>query len=54
MTFITPSTFLKAGQIYELEGNMEKALEMYQRIQDEYPESNEGKNIQKYIARVSK
>lgn len=50
--FYNPIYLLKTGQIYELEGNMEKALEMYKRIQDEYPDSNEGNNIQKYIARV--
>lgn len=50
--FYNPIYLLKAGQIYELEGNMEKALEMYKKIQDEYPNSNEGNNIQKYIARV--
>jgi len=51
--FYNPIYLLKAGQVYELEGNNEKAMEMYKRIQDEYPDSNEGNNIQKYIARVS-
>ena len=51
--FYNPIYLLKAGQIYELEGNKEKALEMYTRIKDEYSDSNEGSNIQKYIARVS-
>lgn len=51
--FYNPIYLLKAGQIYELEGDKEKALEMFKRIQDEYPDSNEGSNIQKYIARVS-
>lgn len=50
--FYNPIYLLKAGQIYELEGNKEKALEMYQRIKDDYPASNEGNTIQKYIARV--
>jgi tetratricopeptide (TPR) repeat protein len=52
--FYNPLYLLKAGQVYELDGNNEKALEMYQRIKNEYPESNEGSNIDKYIARVSK
>ncbi len=50
--FYNPIYLLKAGQVYELEGNNEKALEMYTKIQEEYPDSNEGNNIQKYIARV--
>lgn len=53
-SFYNPLYLLKAGQIYELDGNNEKALEIYNRINDEYPESNEGNNIDKYIARVSK
>ena len=52
--FYNPIYLLKAGQIYELEGNFEKALEMYQRIKDDYPQSSEGNNIEKYIARVSR
>lgn len=51
--FYNPIYLLKAGQVYELEGNKEKALEMFKEIQDKYPESNEGNNIQKYIARVT-
>lgn len=50
--FYNPLYLLKAGQVYELDGNKEKALEMYNRIKDQYPESNEGNNIEKYIARV--
>lgn len=52
--FYDPLYLFKAGQIYELDGNNKKALELYQRIKDEYPESNEGSNIDKYIARVSR
>ena len=50
--FYNPIYLMKAGQVYELEDNKEKALEIYTRIKDEYPESNEGNNIEKYIARV--
>jgi len=50
--FYNPMYLLKAGQVYELDGNKEKALEQYTRIKEEYPESSEGNNIEKYIARV--
>lgn len=51
-SFYTPIFLMKAGQLYELEGNFEKALAAYNRIKDNFPESNEGNNIEKYIARV--
>ena len=50
--FNTPLFLMKAGDLYELEGNFDKALEIYERIQSEYPESTEGSSIEKYIARV--
>ena len=52
--FYNPLYLLKAGQIYELDGDFDKALEIYTRIKEDYPESNEGTSIDKYIARVSK
>lgn len=51
-SFYNPLYLLKAGQLYEMEGNNAKALELYQRIKDDYPESSEGNTIDKYIARV--
>jgi len=50
--FNTPLFLMKAGELYELEGNYDKALEIYERIQSGYPESTEGSSIEKYIARV--
>jgi len=50
--FNTPLFLMKAGELYELEGNYDKALKIYERIQSEYPESTEGSSIEKYIARV--
>jgi hypothetical protein len=43
---------MKAGMIYESEGKYSEALELYERIRDKYIESNEGRSIDKYIARV--
>jgi len=51
-SFHTPIYLVKAGMLYESEGNYAEALKLYERIQDKYPESNEGRSIDKYIARV--
>ena len=50
--FLNPIYLLKAGLVYEELGNYEKALERYQSIKSNYPESQEGRNIEKYIARI--
>jgi len=51
-SFNTPIFLMKAGEIYELNGKYPEALKLYERIQNEYPESTEGTTIEKYIARV--
>ncbi len=51
-SFNTPLFLMKAGEMYELNGNFKEALKMYERIENEYPESTEGTSIDKYIARV--
>ena len=51
-SFNTPLFLMKAGEIYELNGNYTEALKVYERIENEYPESTEGTTIEKYIARV--
>jgi len=51
-SFHTPVYLMKAGIIYESEAKYTEALKLYERIQDEYVESNEGRSIDKYIARV--
>ncbi len=51
-SFYDPIYLLKAGELYEMQGDNEKALEMYQTIKDKYPDSTEGSNIDKYIVRV--
>ena len=50
--FNTPLFLMKAGELQELNGNNAEALRIYERIQNEYPESTEGTSIEKYIARV--
>ena len=52
-SFTSPIYYLKAGKMYEVLGNKEKALAVYQIIKDKYAESNEGRTIDKYIARLT-
>ena len=51
-SFNTPLFLMKAAELYEMEGNYQEALKLYERIQLEYPASTEGASIGKYIARV--
>lgn len=51
-SFNTPLFWMKAAEIYELDGNFAEALKLYERIEINYPESTEGTTIDKYIARV--
>ncbi|GAH52704.1 unnamed protein product, partial [marine sediment metagenome] len=50
--FINPIYLMKAGQVYESQEKFQKALETYQKIKDNYPESQEAQKIEKYIAKV--
>jgi tetratricopeptide (TPR) repeat protein len=50
--FTSPIYWMKAGMVHETLGNYNKALESYKNIKDKYPESTEGRQIEKYIARV--
>ena len=43
---------LKAGVTYEELGNNDKALACYKRIKDNWPQSVEGYDIDKYISRI--
>ena len=51
-SFNTPLFLMKAGELYELKGKFPEALKLYERIENQYPESTEGTTIEKYIARV--
>ncbi len=48
----TPAFLFKLGMTQESLGNNEEALEAYKTIQKEYPNTNEGRNIERYIARA--
>jgi tetratricopeptide (TPR) repeat protein len=51
-SFNTPLFLMKAAELYELTGKFPEALKLYERIENQYPESTEGTTIEKYIARV--
>ena len=51
-SFTSPMYLMRAGLTYEMVENYQKALEMYKIIKAEYPNSNEGFSIEKYIAYV--
>ena len=50
--FTSPIYLMKAGYAYESLGDYKSALNAYQIIKEEYPESTEGRNIEKYITRA--
>jgi len=50
--FLNPIYLLKAGQLYENQGDYKKALENYEKIKSQYPDSQEGRNIEKFISRA--
>ncbi len=48
----TPAFLFKAGQLYESKGEFSEAIRLYERILKEYTNSNEGRDIEKFIARA--
>ena len=49
----SPMFLMKAGMAYELEGKNDLALKTYMRIKIEFARTNEGRDIDKYIARLN-
>lgn len=50
--FTSPIYWMKAGSVYEELEMYSKALEAYNNVMEKYPESTEGRQVEKYIARV--
>ena len=48
----TPVYMLKAGELLESSGKSDEALKLYETIKQKYAETNEGRGIDKYIARI--
>lgn len=51
--FTTPQFLFKAGLTYESLNKNDEALTLYERIQKDFPKSEEARSIEKYIARVN-
>lgn len=51
--FTAPTFLFKAGLTYDIIEDFDKSLKAYQRIQADYPNSVEARDIEKYIARAS-
>lgn len=51
--FTSPIFMLKAASLMETESSFQDALDLYQAIKEKYPTTTEGRNIDKYIARVA-
>jgi tetratricopeptide (TPR) repeat protein len=49
----SPTFLMKAGMAYELAGKNDLALKTYMRIKTEFPRTTEGREIDKYIARLN-
>jgi tetratricopeptide (TPR) repeat protein len=50
--FSAPIFLLKAGMAYEMLGNNQDALAMYEKVKYDYPASMEAREIDKYIAKM--
>lgn len=51
-SFTSPMYLLRAGMAYEMVGDYQNAINVYNTIKADYPNSNEGFSIEKYIARA--
>ncbi|MCG3164645.1 MAG: hypothetical protein POELPBGB_00404 [Bacteroidia bacterium] len=50
--FTSPVYLMKAAQALEGKGEFEKAVKLYERLEKEFPTSNEGRATEKYKARA--
>lgn len=50
----SPEYLLRAGLLYEILGKNNDAIEMYSRIKQKYSSSQQGRDIDKYLARLGK
>ncbi|MEM9985805.1 MAG: tetratricopeptide repeat protein [Bacteroidota bacterium] len=50
---LSPALLIKAGENYEDAGDLDKALKVYTQVKEDFPNSAEARNIEKYIARVA-
>ncbi len=48
--FVSPYFYMKAAMGYTELSEFDNALKMYKKIKDDYPRSNEGRDIERYIS----
>lgn len=53
-TTLSPMYLQQAGEIFESQGNTDKAMNCYKEIKNKYPQSMQAVEIDKYIERLSK
>ena len=46
---LSPINYKKAGEVYLKEGNYDKAIEIFTRIMEEFTNTPEGQEAEKYI-----
>ena len=51
--FLTPYYLKKVGMLHERNGNAADAAKVYSTIKEDYPQSNEARDIDKFLARVA-
>jgi len=51
--FTTPIFLMKAAQTYEDLSDYKKAVSIYKQIKEDYPDTKEGREVEKYLARAS-
>lgn len=52
-SFTTPMYLMRAAWVYEDMGNWDDAIELYEKIRNDYRKSYEGSEVNKYIARAT-
>ncbi|MDQ3190696.1 MAG: tetratricopeptide repeat protein [Bacteroidota bacterium] len=50
--FTSPIYLMRAGIVYEDLGKHSEAVDVYTKIKEDYPDTNEGREIEKYLARA--
>lgn len=50
--FTTPIYLMKAGLLYETQNKFAEAIKLYEQLKTDYPESREGREVEKYISRA--
>ena len=49
---LTPIYLMRAGMAYEMNNQADNAKKAYKRVRDEYPQSMEARDVEKYLARL--